>query len=112
MLDVYAISKVNRPTRQGAIATERKNLAVSDLRQELEDPRDQHAALSGGQFFMSPDRKSSTQGNADHLDVVLFLLYIITIADDDRAPLDKLCRKLIAADATCDVLRNPIRQDQ
>jgi hypothetical protein len=31
--------------------------------------------------------------------------YIITIADDDRATLDKLCRKLIAADATCDVLR-------
>ena len=38
--------------------------------------------------------------------------YIMTIADDDRAPLDKLCQKLIAADATCDVLRNPIRQDQ
>ena len=38
--------------------------------------------------------------------------YIITIADDDRAPLDKLCRKLIAADATCDVLRNPVRQEQ
>jgi hypothetical protein len=35
--------------------------------------------------------------------------YIITIADDDRGPLDKLCRKLIAADATCDVLRNPVR---
>ena len=33
--------------------------------------------------------------------------YIITIADDDRSPLDKICRKLIAADATCDVLRNP-----
>ena len=38
--------------------------------------------------------------------------YIITIADDDRAPLDKLRRKLIAADATCDVLRNPVRTDQ
>jgi Transglycosylase SLT domain len=37
--------------------------------------------------------------------------YIITIADDDRAPLDKLCRKLIAADATCDVLRNPAGQN-
>jgi hypothetical protein len=32
--------------------------------------------------------------------------YIITIADDDRAPLDKLCEKVIAAGATCDVLRN------
>ena len=38
--------------------------------------------------------------------------YIITIADDDRCPLDKLCQKLIAADANCDVLRNPVRQDQ
>jgi Transglycosylase SLT domain len=36
--------------------------------------------------------------------------YIITIADDDRGPLDKLCQKLRAADATCDVLRNPVRQ--
>jgi hypothetical protein len=32
--------------------------------------------------------------------------YIITIADDDRGPMDKVCQKLIAADATCDVLRN------
>ena len=35
----------------------------------------------------------------------------ITIADDDRRPLDKLCQKLIAADATCDVLRNTSRQN-
>jgi hypothetical protein len=35
--------------------------------------------------------------------------YIITIADDDRGPLDKLCQKLIAADTTCDVLRNSVR---
>ena len=32
--------------------------------------------------------------------------YIITIADDNRAPLDKLCKKLNAASGTCDVLRN------
>jgi hypothetical protein len=32
--------------------------------------------------------------------------YIITIASDDRAPLDKLCEKLIALDVACDVLRN------
>ena len=38
--------------------------------------------------------------------------YIITIADDDRGPLDKLCQKLIAADATCDVMRNPIGQNR
>ena len=38
--------------------------------------------------------------------------YIITIADNDRGPLDKLCQKLMAADGYCDVLRNPVRQDQ
>jgi hypothetical protein len=32
--------------------------------------------------------------------------YIITIADDDRWPLDKLCQKLTAADIACDVMRN------
>jgi hypothetical protein len=32
--------------------------------------------------------------------------YIITIADDDRAPLDKICKTLIAAGVTCDVLRS------
>ena len=32
--------------------------------------------------------------------------YIITIADDDRAPLDKLCQKLNAAGGSCDVMRN------
>ena len=37
--------------------------------------------------------------------------YIIAIADDNRAPLDKLCEKLIAADAACDVLRNASGQD-
>jgi Transglycosylase SLT domain len=37
--------------------------------------------------------------------------YIITITDDNRAPLDKLCRRLIAAGATCDVLRNALGPD-
>ena len=32
--------------------------------------------------------------------------YIITIADDDRRPLDTLCHKLTAADIACDVMRN------
>jgi hypothetical protein len=32
--------------------------------------------------------------------------YVVTIVDDDRAPLDQLCKKLSAASATCDVLRN------
>ncbi len=37
--------------------------------------------------------------------------YIIAIADDNRAALDKLCDKLIAADASCDVLRNASGQN-
>ena len=32
--------------------------------------------------------------------------YVITIADDNRAPLDDLCKKLNAANTTCDVLQN------
>jgi pimeloyl-ACP methyl ester carboxylesterase len=32
--------------------------------------------------------------------------YIITIADDDRAPLEKLCARLMAAGGACEVLRN------
>jgi hypothetical protein len=32
--------------------------------------------------------------------------YIIAFADDDRAPLDKLCEKLTAAGGTCEVMRN------
>ncbi len=36
--------------------------------------------------------------------------YIITIASDDRAPLDKVCERLIAVGATCDVLRNRFGQ--
>ena len=32
--------------------------------------------------------------------------YIIALADDDRAPLDKFCAKLTAAGSTCDVMRN------
>jgi hypothetical protein len=32
--------------------------------------------------------------------------YIISIADDDRRPLEKLCQKLTAADIACDVMRN------
>jgi hypothetical protein len=32
--------------------------------------------------------------------------YIITIADDDRAPLDRLCKNMMAAGVICDVLRN------
>jgi hypothetical protein len=32
--------------------------------------------------------------------------YIVAIADDNRAPLDRLCAKLTAVDMACDVMRN------
>ena len=32
--------------------------------------------------------------------------YIIVIADDNRAPLQKLCNKIVAAGGACIVLRN------
>jgi hypothetical protein len=32
--------------------------------------------------------------------------YIIAILDDDRAPLDKFCKKLTAAGSSCNVMRN------
>jgi hypothetical protein len=32
--------------------------------------------------------------------------YIIALADDNRAPLDKLCKKLTTVGSTCDVMRN------
>jgi hypothetical protein len=38
--------------------------------------------------------------------------YIIAIADDDRVSLDKLCRKLVASDVSCDVMRNTGQQDR
>jgi hypothetical protein len=37
--------------------------------------------------------------------------FIITVADDNRAPLDKLCERLIAAGSTCDILRNELGRD-
>jgi hypothetical protein len=35
--------------------------------------------------------------------------YIIALADDDRAQLDKLCKKLTTVGNTCDVMRNELR---
>jgi hypothetical protein len=32
--------------------------------------------------------------------------YVVAIADDNRAPLDRLCAKLTAVDMACDVMRN------
>jgi hypothetical protein len=34
--------------------------------------------------------------------------YIIAIADDDRAPLNKFCEKLTAAGSSCNVMRNEL----
>ena len=35
--------------------------------------------------------------------------YIIAIADDDRAPLDKFCEQLTTAGSACDVMRNDFK---
>ena len=32
--------------------------------------------------------------------------YIVAIADDNRAPLDRLCAKLTAVDTACDLMRS------
>lgn len=37
--------------------------------------------------------------------------WLFTIADDNRALLDKLCERLVAAGATCDVLLNTVGRD-
>ena len=34
--------------------------------------------------------------------------YIIAIVDDDRAPLDKFCKRLTAAGSSCNVMRNEL----
>ena len=57
-----------------------------------------YASLIGDREPIVLQRQLPGMGRAMH--------YIITIADDDRWPLDKLCQKLTAADITCDVMRN------
>jgi hypothetical protein len=56
------------------------------------------ASLIGDREPIVLQRQLPGMGNAKR--------YIITIADDDRRPLDKLCQKLTAADIACDVMRN------
>jgi Transglycosylase SLT domain len=56
------------------------------------------ASLIGDREPMVLQRQLPGMGSA--------MRYIITIADDDRRPLDKLCQKLTAADIACDVMRN------
>jgi hypothetical protein len=57
-----------------------------------------YASLIGDRELMVLQRQLPGMGSA--------MRYIITIADDDRRPLDKLCQKLTAADIACDVMRN------
>ena len=56
------------------------------------------ASLIGDREPMVLQRQLPGMGSA--------MRYIITIADDDRRPLDKLCQKLTAADIACDVMRS------
>ena len=57
-----------------------------------------YASLIGDREPMMLQRQLPGMGSA--------MRYIITIADDDRRPLDKLCQKLTAANIACDVMRN------
>jgi hypothetical protein len=56
------------------------------------------ASLIGDRELIVLLRQISGMGRANR--------YIITIADDNCAALDNLCKKLNAASSTCDVLRN------
>jgi hypothetical protein len=58
----------------------------------------QFASLIGGREPVVLFRQLPGMGTAKR--------YIIAIADDDRAPLDEFCEKLIAAGGACDVMRN------
>jgi hypothetical protein len=56
------------------------------------------ASLIGDREPVVLFRRLPGMGTAKH--------YIIAIADDDRAPLDKFCEKLTATGSICDVMRN------
>jgi hypothetical protein len=58
------------------------------------------AALIGDREPVVLFRQMPGMGNAKR--------YVIAIVDDDRAPLDKFCKKLTAAGSTCNVMRNEI----
>jgi Transglycosylase SLT domain len=62
------------------------------------DVQKHYAALIGGREPIILHKQIPGMGFAKR--------YIVTIADDDRAPLDRLCGKLIAAGGACVVLRN------
>jgi hypothetical protein len=60
------------------------------------------ASLIGDRDPIVPHKQIPSMGGAKR--------YIITIASDDRAPLDNVCQRLIAVGATCDILRNRFGQ--
>jgi hypothetical protein len=60
--------------------------------------RKQFASLIGDREPIVLKRRLPGMGSA--------MRYIITIADDDRRPLQQLCQKLSATDIACEVMRN------
>jgi hypothetical protein len=58
------------------------------------------ASLIGDREPVVLFRQLPGRGSAKH--------YIIAIVDDDRAPLDKFCKKLSAAGSSCNVMRNEL----
>ena len=63
----------------------------------------QFASLIGDREPIVLFRQLPGMGNAKR--------YVIAIVDDDRAPLDKFCKKLTAAGSTCNVMRNEVGPD-
>ena len=74
---------------------ERTNLNPPQLRDGV-----QFASLIGDRVPIVLLKQLPGLGNAKR--------YVIAIVDDDRAPLDKFCKKLTAAGSTCNVMRNEI----
>jgi hypothetical protein len=78
------------------------HLSESKAWEIYRDRQRRFASLIGDRDPIVLHKEIPGMGRAKH--------YIITIASDDRAPLDKLCQSLIAVGATCDVLRNSFGQ--
>jgi hypothetical protein len=77
------------------------NLVESKAWAMYRDRLKHFASLMGGREPIVLHRQLPGMGRA--------MRYIISIADDDRRPLDKLCQKLTAVDIACEVMRNVFR---
>ena len=86
------------PVRSSPDAVSTRVLRESKAWAMYRERRKQFASLIGDREPIVLKRQLPGMGRA--------MRYIITIADDDRRPLQNLCRKLSATDVACDVMRN------